>query len=400
MSDLSDLERESLTTLSLYSITDLPPSASNSYSDREDAAELGHFLFFDPNLSANGSIACSNCHRSELFFSDGLEKSNGVATLDRNAPTLIGAAYSPWQLWDGGRDSLWAQALAPIEATAEMGLSRVELIRRISGNSKYRELYNQIFGKLPSLKDIPENSGPLGGFSERQAWNKISSTRQNQINIAFANIGKSLEAYQRKLLPKAGRFDQAMQSLNEGNLSRGKNFLNDAEWKGAKLFVNTSKTLCLRCHNGPLLTNQSFHRIGINTETSVVDSGRFSGIDSVLRDPFNCLGAFSDAEPEQCKELRFLKRRQVETQYTAFKTPTLRGLEKTAPYMHDGSFPTLREVLEHYRNPPLASTVQHELIPLTLSNQELGELEAFLLSLGSGISTEQKWLRPPPPSTN
>jgi cytochrome c peroxidase len=387
-------------TLSLSSITDLRPSPSNSYSNREDAAELGQLLFFDPNLSANGSVSCSNCHRPDLFFSDGLKKSKGMRQLDRNAPTLVGAAYSPWQLWDGGRDSLWAQALSPIEATAEMSLSRVELIRRLRGNSKYRESYNQIFGKLPSLEGISENSSPLGGLKERQAWDKIPEIRQNQINIAFANIGKSLEAYQRKLLPKAGRFDQAMKSLNEGNVSRGKQFLSDDEWKGAKLFVNTGKTLCLRCHNGPLLTNHSFHRIGINSKTPIADSGRFAGIDSVLRDPFNCLGEFSDAEPEQCKELRFLKRRQVETQYTAFKTPTLRGLEKTAPYMHDGSFSTLREVLEHYRDPPLASTVQHELTPLTLSNQELRELEAFLLSLGNGISTEQKWLRPPRSNAN
>ena len=91
----------------------------------------------------------------------------------------------------------------------------------------------------------------------------------------------------------------------------------------------------------------------------------------------------------------FLKRRQVETQYTAFKTPTLRGLSKTAPYMHDGSIATVREVLEHYRNPPTASPVKHELIPLVLTDKEILQLENFLFSLGSNISTEEKWLQPP-----
>ena len=394
-SDLNEIEQRILMTLSLQSLQNTPESSSNSYANREDSAAFGHLLFFDPALSSTGSISCSSCHDRNLFFSDGLKQSKGIGVLKRNAPTLIGSAYSSWLFWDGRRDSLWAQALSPIEAKNEMGLSRVELLKVINDDDTYRELYNRIFGKLPSLEGIPEKASPIGDLQNQRAWETISPIRQRQISVAFANIGKSLEAYQRKLLPGEGRFDLAIRLINEGQSNRGRRLLKSDEWEGAKLFVNPGKTLCLRCHNGPLLTNQSFHRIGINRKTPPYDGGRFSGIDLVLQDPFNCFGQFSDAKPEECTELLFLKRRQVETQYTAFKTPTLRGLSKTAPYMHDGSIASVGEVLEHYRNPPIASPVKHELIPLVLTDKEILQLETFLFSLGSNISTEEKWLQPP-----
>ena len=139
-SDLNEIEQRILMTLSLQSLQNTTESSSNSYANREDAAAFGHLLFFDPALSSTGSISCSSCHDRNLFFSDGLKQSKGIGVLKRNAPTLIGSAYSSWLFWDGRRDSLWAQALSPIEAKNEMGLSRVELLKVINDDDTYREL--------------------------------------------------------------------------------------------------------------------------------------------------------------------------------------------------------------------------------------------------------------------
>ena len=394
---LTPTELGALRSLSMESLAPLPESPSNRVADDERAARLGHRLFFDPELSTNDQISCATCHQSQRFFSDGLERSVGIGTLQRNAPTVVGAAYSPWQFWDGRRDSLWAQALSPLESADEMGTSRVEVLRLVASRPEYEAAYRELFGPLPSLEDLPRAASPFGDEATRAAWAKIPVARQRELDEAFSLIGKCLEAYQRKLLPGPGRFDRAVAALvSKGSEARGASdgadLLTEDEWEGARLFVDPGRTLCLRCHNGPLLTNNSFHRIGTDGGGPLPDLGRFLGIQAVLLDPFNCVGPFSDADPDACSELRFLARRHLESQSGAFKTPTLRGLLKTAPYMHDGSFATLEAVMEHYRDPPQGP---HELTPLELTDREITQLVAFLGSLGSEVASDERWLRPP-----
>jgi cytochrome c peroxidase len=175
--------------------------------------------------------------------------------------------------------------------------------------------------------------------------------------------------------------------------------LTSAELLGLRLFMDAGRTQCLRCHNGPLFTNQAFHRIG--TETSAQgfpEFGRFLGLQAALVDPFNCLGPHSDAKPGDCRELRFLRRDHVDAEMGKFKTPTLRGLPKTAPYMHDGRFATLREVIDHYREPPpnpASGASGHELFPLALSDEEGDALARFLETLDGEIRADSRWLVPP-----
>jgi cytochrome c peroxidase len=126
--------------------------------------------------------------------------------------------------------------------------------------------------------------------------------------------------------------------------------------------------------------------------------GRFLGIQAALVDPFNCLGAFSDAKPDACRELRFLRRDHIDAESGKFKTPTLRGLGQSAPYMHDGRFPTLAAVIDHYREPPPNppnGANGHELLPFTLSVEESEALTAFLGTLDGGIRADARWLTPP-----
>jgi len=125
------------------------------------------------------------------------------------------------------------------------------------------------------------------------------------------------------------------------------------------------------------------------------DFGRYLGIQAVLIDPFNCLGPYSDTTPENCRELRYLKKSHMAAELGKFKTPTLRGLTRTGPYLHDGRLGTLGEVIEHYRNPNADGDQPIEITPLEISDEESRALAAFLASLDGTVATPSRWLEPP-----
>jgi cytochrome c peroxidase len=301
--------------------------------------------------------------------------------------------------WDGRRDSLWAQALGPLEAASEMGSTRVEVVRRVATEPEIAALYVRVFGAVPSVDDVerfPDRAGPFGSPNERAAWQRMATRDRRAVDDAFSNVGKAIAAYERLLVPGPSRFDRYVAGLRGGSPAGANATLNDEEVRGLRLFVDAGRTLCLRCHNGPLLTNQSFHQVGTATGTGgLPDFGRFLGVQAVLVDPFNCRGEFSDANPRQCSELRFLDKTHVAGEVGKFKTPTLRGLPRTGPYMHDGRFATLEEVIEHYRHPP-ASNASPEITPLELDDEEGRALVAFLEALDGGVATAEPWLRAPP----
>jgi cytochrome c peroxidase len=385
-----------LRTLSLHALARTREDPSNRVADDPRAAKLGHRLFFDASLSATGAVACATCHRPERAFSDGLATSVGVGANSRNAPTLIGAAHSPWLYWDGRRDSLWAQALAPLEAADEMGSTRLEVVRRIANDPLYRAEYEALFGAPPDFTDagrFPPRAGPFGDASARDAWDRLDERDRDRVNRTFANVGKAIAAYERVLVPAPSRFDAYVGHLLDGDLAAAKRTLEADEVAGLRLFLDGARTQCLRCHNGPLFTNHGFHDIASSRLGKLPDLGRFAGLQAVLLDPFNCLGRYSDAPDDHCAELRFLDRRELGTLSGAFKTPTLREVASTAPYFHDGSLATLEDVVAHYRRPP--NDPGSELLPLELSDAEAGQLAAFLRTLSGGVATDAKWLEPP-----
>jgi len=387
-----------LESLGIRALPAPPPSSSNRVADDPAAAELGHRLFFDSGLSRNGRIACATCHLPELLFTDGRATSRGLTDTSRNAPTIVAAAYSPWQFWDGRRDSLWAQALGPLETAAEMGTTRVAVVRHVISDARLAELYERVFGAMPAIGDatrFPEHGGPFGTRDEQDAWHRMSAADRGTIDVAFANVGKAIAAYERRLVPGPARFDRWLEGLQTGHATAPEDSLTEQEIAGLRLFIDSGRTLCLRCHNGPLLTNQVFHDVGTATgDGRLPDFGRYLGLQAVLIDPFNCLGAYSDARPKDCTELRFLDKRHAETEMGKFKTPTLRGLARTAPYMHDGRFANLAEVIEHYRSPPTSPDTL-EITALEIDDIEAKALVAFLQTLDGGVGADETWLRPP-----
>ncbi|MGB0385271.1 MAG: cytochrome-c peroxidase [Ardenticatenaceae bacterium] len=346
-------EWRTICSLWLGSLPPLPPNPSNMFADDPEAAQLGEKLFFDPRFSANKSVSCATCHDPALHFTDGLPVAFGLAEGTRNTQTLIGIAYSPWFFWDGHKDSLWSQALEPLETEVEHGLSRSEVVAIFIADKQYREAYERMVGQSALNQDVTE---------------------------VFVHLGKAMAAYERTLMPTSTRFDHYIAGILGPSEGLTETFTEE-ERAGLDLFIN--KGQCINCHNSPLFTNHDFHNTGV---AALPDPARLEGAQRVQDDPFNCLSAYSDAAPNACTELRFIKIDRA-TSFGAFKTPTLRNIAQTAPYMHAGQLAELADVLQHYNTSPLTWRPppfgHNELAPINLTAEEMKQVEAFLRSLTS-----------------
>ena len=359
-----------------------PEDPSNRLLGRPKAISLGQALFFDPGLSLNGDLSCASCHDPRLHFTDGKKKSFGSRELKRNSPTLLGSAHGDWFYWDGRRDSVWSQALSPIETPGEMDNNRTRVVRYVLTSEAYRDRFVELAGgAVPDLEQLPDSAGPYGSAEDKVRWNRLTESQRRQVNGAFATVGKIIASYVSTLEPERSRFDAYVASLADE--SESDTLLSEQEERGLRLFLSPEKTQCLRCHNGAYFTNFGFNNIGtgLPAEGQLPDFGRLVGLRAALVDEFNCLGPYSDADGEECEHHRFAAQNHADN--GAFKVPTLRNVAETGPYMHDGRFDTLIEVLQFYRDPPTKEMSNHELPPLDLSDSELQDLAAFLRTLTS-----------------
>jgi cytochrome c peroxidase len=387
-------EIATLESLWIGNLPPLPPDPSNAVADDPRAAELGHRLFFDTRFSAGGEFSCATCHQPEKIFTDGRPLSEATGTTRRHAPSIVGTAHSPWFYWDGRKDSQWSQALSPMEDPAEQAGTRTRFAHLVAAH--HADEYEALFGPLPDLSDrdrFPASAGPNGGEAERAAWEAMASEDRDAVNRIYAGMGKAIAAYERLVMPGPSRFDGYVESLLQGDAEKAAATLTADEALGLRIFIGEGS--CTDCHNGPLLTNNGFHNIGLPLEPGTAfDSGRIKGVEQVLADPFNCLSPYSDAADGDCEELRFVKTEGMEL-IGGFKVPSLRNVAETAPYMHLGQIPTLRGVLEHYDRAPVPLMGHSDLLPLQLSTREMDQLEAFLKTLSAPLSTPPNWLKPP-----
>ncbi len=390
VSDWSEEELRLIASLSLDTLAPLPPDPGNLVADEPAAAEFGHRLYFDTRLSSNAQVACATCHKPELMFTDGLALAVGVGIGPMHTPSLVGLAHSPWFYWDGRKDSLWAQALAPLEAKHEHATDRIQLLHLISGDTIYRDMYENVFGPLTMPAILPESGTPEGDAQQQASWNTLDSETQTAVSRFFANLGKAIAAYERKILPGRTRFDDYAAQTVAGSVDD--DALSNSEKDGLKLFIGRGQ--CVTCHNGPLFTNHEFHNTGVLAVSGQLPSmGRYDGVRISRKDPFNCLGEFSDASSAQCIELRFA--RDANDLVGALKTPTLRNISLTAPYMHGGQMTSLAQVVNHYNKAPSSMLSHNEAKPLGLRAVERSQLEDFLMTLSAPLATEQKWLVAP-----
>jgi cytochrome c peroxidase len=376
----SSAELALLKTLHIGALPAPAPDPSNAYEGSPAAAALGKKIFFDPRFSANGRVSCASCHDPGKQFQDGRPLGVGIATgLRRTMPIAAGSA-SPWQFWDGRKDSVWSQALGPLEDAREHGGNRVAYARLLLRH--YRQEYEAVFQALPDDKSLADDASPVGTPAEQAAWARMSEAQRGAVSRAFANMGKAIAAYERTLQHGPSRLDGYI-AATLAHPAGGEGMLSPGEKRGLRLFIG--KAQCISCHAGPLLTDQHFHNTGVPPrDRSNPDRGRAAAIETVMKDEFNCLGPFSDARRRDCAELEFIAADDPHM-LGAFKTPSLRNVALRPPYMHAGQVATLAEVIRHYAKAPEAVVGHNERRPMALSEQEVTDLAAFLGTLNGEI---------------
>jgi cytochrome c peroxidase len=375
--DFTEAEKAMIASLSLSALPPLPPDPTNRYADLPAAAAFGATLFFEQRLSRDGNVSCATCHIIDRQFQDDRPLAIGVATTNRRTMPLAGVARSPWFFWDGRKDSLWSQALGPLEDAREHAGNRTAYAHFIG--KEFAGRYERIFGPLPDLSGLPKNAGPLGTEAEKAAWSGMSGEQRASIDRVFANLGKAIAAFERSIVHEPTRFDRFADAVAAGHEPEGAAALSDEEIHGLKLFIG--KANCVTCHNGPRFTDDHFHNTGIPAVKGLPeDRGRETAVAQVAADPFNCLGKFRDGGEEACGELRFMVK-SGDALKRAYKTPSLRGAATRPPYMHSGQIATLEDVVDHYNTAPASPRGTSELHPLGLSEREQAALAAFLKTL-------------------
>jgi cytochrome c peroxidase len=384
----SDGEKAVIRTLWVKSLPPPPKNPSNAWSDDPSAAALGEKFFNDTRFSGNEKVSCATCHRSDYSFTDSFPLAHGMGTTGRRTMPMIGMAYQSWFFWDGRKDSLWSQALGPIESPVEHGFTRTLCYLLIRDH--YRAEYEKVFGPIPEVpmrKRFAKAMPAADNAVALKAWVTLTPEMKENVNRVYANMGKAIGAFGRTLMPGISRFDTYAEAVLGDNGDLMSRTFNPEEVAGLRLFIGGAK--CTNCHSGPLFTNGDFHSIGVPDAGGAVDSGRSSGILGVLADEFNCLSEYSDAEYRDCGELRFIDT-EVDKYARAFKTPTLRNVAARPPYMHAGQFATLREVLEFYRevsadhgdeDAGAHADIEHG----DLTDEDISRLEAFLHTLTGPI---------------
>ena len=371
-----------------------PPDPTDAVADDPGAVRLGQRLFYDGGLSPSGAIACVSCHSPDHAFADDKPFSVGVGTPGRHTPAIVGSQWGKWFFWDGRADSMWSQALGPIENPAEMGGDRMYVARyalAIEGVA-----YGRVFGGRPDFSDparFPAHARPgLDAGEQAIAWAAMTDADRDLVDRVFSNVGKALEAYERTLIPEPAPFDRYVDAVVLGTPPG--EILSEQQVRGLSYFLRDGN--CVACHHGPMLTDRSFHDLGIPEPIKRYDAGRQGGAALVKTGEFNCASAYSDRR--DCPDLTYLNASFPDFQ-AAFKTPSLRNVAITAPYMHTGAFPTIASVLQFYDTLPgdLPDGTHRELTlkALHLGPGQADDLVAFLSSLTSDPMPGEKIGLPP-----
>lgn len=373
-------ERNVLSSLHIARLPAARPDPSNAVERLPAAAALGKRLFFDTRFSRNQQVACASCHLPAQQFQDGRAVAQGVGTGIRRTMPIPDASRQTWFFWDGRKDSMWSQALGPLEDAAEHGGNRLAFAKLMERH--YRSEYEALFRAMPSLAGLPDDAGPNGSAAERAAWNGMSEAQKQGVSRVFANMGKAIAAYESTLHYAPSRLDKYIDATVKGDAAAA-SLLSSSEKRGLRLFAG--KAQCITCHNGPLFTDQHFHNTGVVPhDRGRPETGRQAAIALVLRDQFNCLGPYSDASPRDCRELQFIAADDPHMD-GAFKTPSLRNVALRAPYMHAGQIGTLDGVVRHYAAAPPSATGHNERRPMALTEREIADLAGFLATLSGDI---------------
>ncbi len=338
----------------LLGLPPLPVPADNPQTPAK--IQLGNKLFHDKRFSIDGTISCSSCHDDNKAFTDNLPVAVGHHGLTgtRNAPTVINAAFNKLQFWDGREPSLEAQSKAPFINPLEAGLpSHQPILDIVRSDADYRKAFNEVFGVQAD-------------------------------KLTMEHVSKAIASFERSIIAGNSAFDRYY-------FKADKSALTEQQQRGFQLFLGQGR--CVSCHvieqDQALFTDGRFHNIGI-------------GINAIQQDVPPLVQAFLEAKArggnvdqmvlsdKKTSELGRFAVTQSFNDMGAFKTPTLRNIALTAPYMHDGSLKTLKDVIIHYNNggvTPAGAQVNAYLSggirPLNLTDSQIDDLDTFLEALTS-----------------
>ena len=317
--------------ISIYSF----PVSANATLDYEAELQLGHQLFFDPRLSGNNKMSCATCHKPELAFTDGLPLARGRdgLILKRHTPTLLHLADQSFFFWDGRVTTLHEQVLFPIRDPFEMNQDLDELVDELNRVPGYVEQFKKTYGT----------------------------------SITLQGISQAIAAFERTFITRSSPFDE--------HLFGNKTALSPSAQRGLELFQG--KASCAFCHQGFNFTDSGFHNIGVPPHPD--QKGKLRGKSKIP--PDQDVGRYAvTGRPED---------------RGAFKTPTLRNIAQTAPYMHNGTFKTLEEVMEFYdKGGGRNANLDMQMKPLGLTKREKKDLIEFMKALTGQLPDIKKPLLP------
>ena len=331
-----------------------PPIPPDNPQTPEKIA-LGKLLFFDTRLGGDASVSCATCHdpKQGWGFADQISRGYPGAIHWRNSQSVINAAYYNKLFWAGAAKSLEAQAPSAARGAVSGNGEDDMMEARLAFIPEYRKRFKEVFG---------------------DPWPKLS------------NAWKAIAAFERTLVQTDTPFDKYMRG--------DKGALNDQQKRGLKLF--TGKAKCIECHNGPFLTDKKFYNVGVPPAEMWNESGlaqitfRFEQYAKGVPEPM--YRAIKD-------DAGLFYRTKRKEDMGKFRTPTLRYIVYTAPYMHNGAFFDLREVVEFYNDGggknEFAATKTNLIKPLSLNDEEIDDLIAFLESL-SGVEIKMTTPKLPP----
>ncbi|MDQ3032288.1 MAG: hypothetical protein M3Y87_07725 [Myxococcota bacterium] len=382
----------------LSPLPELPPDPTNAYADDPAAAALGHALFFDARYSGplavasdlgevgdRGRVACASCHSSPVMSDARSVPDNvslGANFHSRNAPAIVNSAYYPWTNWGGRFSAQWELPPVVAEAPIIMNSTRLEIAHHIFDH--YRTEYEAVFGAMEpaigtDLARFPAAGKPKAPTAPDGPWELMTPEDRTIVNRIFINYGKAIQAYQRQLVSRDSDFDRFVAGDDAA--------IDESARRGLRVFMGSGR--CVSCHSGPAFSDGEFHNIAVPQSGEHVpasDDGRFKDIPGLLGSPFNAAGVFSDDPAAGMARLAGLTNPAAESMRGAFRTPTLRDLTFTGPYMHSGQMATLEDVITFYDTAdavPVSGTRDSLMLPLGLTEQEQTDLLAFLDTLTS-----------------
>ncbi len=296
--------------------------------------ELGKMLFFDPRLSGDSSTSCAKCHDPESGFSNGSRLSDAYPGTKhwRGVPTVWNAAYAKLLFWDGRSPNLEDQAKGPIQAPIEMNQSPAHLVHKLRGIPFYRDQFKKVFDS----------------------------------DVTFDNIAKAIAAFERTIISREVPFDDY--------LNGDKSALDEEQIRGLELFK--TKARCIQCHDGAIFSDGMLHALGVpETEALQKDSDRIATRHFFAED-----AGYKNWKIDADYGRELISKSPADR--FKFKTPSLREILDTAPYMHNGAFLTLEEVVDFYNGGGGDIKEKDPLLrPLGLTSDEKAALIAFLESL-------------------